>query len=57
MLMMYDGYNKTPQYEEYLAGHKKRARKEEKLLAACKREAWEKAKRLAKELLLLFPLR
>ncbi|MDH7578675.1 MAG: nucleotidyltransferase domain-containing protein [Bacillota bacterium] len=54
---MYGGYNETSQFEEYLAGHKRRARVEEKFLAARKREAWEKAKRLAKELPLFFPLR
>ncbi|KUK37188.1 MAG: Nucleotidyl transferase domain-containing protein [Thermacetogenium phaeum] len=54
---MYGGYNETPQFEEYLAGHKRRAWMEEKFLAARKREAWKKAKRLAKELPLLFPLR
>ncbi|SHJ49901.1 nucleotidyltransferase family protein [Desulfofundulus thermosubterraneus] len=51
------GYNESSQYEEYLAGHKRRARLEEKSLAARKREAWEKAKQLAEELPLLFPLR
>ncbi len=51
------GYSKTPQFKEYLAGHKRRVKAEEKFLAARKREALEKAKQLAKELPLLFPLR
>ncbi|MGB9793358.1 MAG: nucleotidyltransferase domain-containing protein, partial [Desulfofundulus sp.] len=54
---MYGGYNETSQFEEYLAGHRRRAKAEEKLLAARKRTAWEKARRLAKELPLLLPLR
>lgn len=50
-------YNETFQFKEYLAGHKRRARVEEKFLAARKLEALEKARQLAKELPLLFPLR
>ncbi|MBE3588536.1 MAG: nucleotidyltransferase domain-containing protein [Thermoanaerobacteraceae bacterium] len=44
-------------FEEYLAGHKRRVRLEEKILAARKREAWKKTKQLAEELPRLFPLR
>ena len=51
------GYNEASQYEEYLAGHKRRARLEEKILAARKRESWKKTKQLAEELPRLFPLR
>lgn len=53
---MHERHRKTSGYEEYLAGHKKRAMLEEKILSRRKREAWEKAKQIAKELPLLFSL-
>lgn len=51
------GKKDTYQFDEYLAGHKRRAKIEEKILAARKREAREKARQLAEELPRLFPMR